>query len=242
MAPKQDKAAAKEAARARKQASRERRQQIFEAFRMQRREDKALVPWMLVALLGVAAVVFGLGWIWGLQWVFLPVGLAFGALAAVIVFGRRVQRNVYAKAEGQPGAAAWALENMKGRWRVATAVAATTQLDTVHRVIGRPGVVLVGEGSAHRTKALLAQEKKRISRLVGDTPIYDVIVGNEQGQVPLSKLQSHLMKLPRNITGAQMDSLENRLAALRSKGVGMPKGPIPQGAKMRSVQRAIRRR
>ena len=46
-------------------------------------------------------------------------------------------------------------------------------------------VVLVAEGAPHRVKTLLAQEKKRVSRLVGDTPIYDVIVGNEEGQVPL---------------------------------------------------------
>ncbi|GGM54292.1 membrane protein [Longimycelium tulufanense] len=240
--PPKDKAAKKEAARARKQASRERRRQIFEAFKMQRREDKALVPLMLAVFLGVTAVLFGLGFIWGLHWMFLPVGIAFGALGAVILFGRRVQRNVYGKAEGQPGAAAWTLENMKGRWRVTTAVAATGQLDTVHRVIGKPGIVLVGEGTPHRVRSLLTQEKKRVARLVGETPIYDVIVGTEEGQVPLRKLQSHLTRLPRNITTAQIDSLENRLAALRSKGVGMPKGPMPQGAKMRNIQRTIKRR
>ncbi|WP_253775230.1 DUF4191 domain-containing protein [Goodfellowiella coeruleoviolacea] len=242
MAPKQDKAAAKEAARARREASRARRRQIFEAFKMQRREDKALIPWMLGVLLGVAAIAFLLGLIWGLQWVLLPLGLALGALGAVIVFGRRVQRNVYAKAEGQPGAAAWALENLRGRWRVATAVAGTTHLDAVHRVLGRPGVVLVAEGAPHRVKSLLAQEKKRVSRVVGDTPIYDVVIGNDEGQVPLRRLQTHMMKLPRNITPAQVDSLEARLAALASKGVAMPKGPLPQGAKMRNVQRTIRRR
>ncbi|MCP2167892.1 protein of unknown function (DUF4191) [Goodfellowiella coeruleoviolacea] len=209
---------------------------------MQRREDKALIPWMLGVLLGVAAIAFLLGLIWGLQWVLLPLGLALGALGAVIVFGRRVQRNVYAKAEGQPGAAAWALENLRGRWRVATAVAGTTHLDAVHRVLGRPGVVLVAEGAPHRVKSLLAQEKKRVSRVVGDTPIYDVVIGNDEGQVPLRRLQTHMMKLPRNITPAQVDSLEARLAALASKGVAMPKGPLPQGAKMRNVQRTIRRR
>jgi hypothetical protein len=242
MAGKQDKAAAKEAAKARRAASREKRGQIFEAFKMQRREDKALVPLMLGAIVAAAALAFLLGLIWGMQWVLLPLGIAVGALLAVIIFGRRVQRNVYSKADGQPGAAAWALENLRGRWRVTPAVAGTTQLDAVHRVLGRPGVVLVAEGAPHRVKGLLAQEKKRVSRVVGETPIYDVIVGTEEGQVPLRKLQGHLMKLPRNISAAQVDTLENRLTALASRGAAMPKGPLPQGAKMRNVQRTMRRR
>ncbi|AHH94465.1 DUF4191 domain-containing protein [Kutzneria viridogrisea] len=243
MAGKQeDKAAAKEAARARRAESRARRGQIFEAFKMQRREDKALVPLMLAVLLGATVVAFLVGLIWDLQWAFLPLGIAVGALGAVVLFGRRVQRNVFTKADGQPGAGAWALENLRGRWKVTPAVAGTTQLDAVHRVIGRPGIILVAEGAPHRVKTLLAQEKKRVARIVGDTPIYDVVIGNEDKQVPLRKLQAHLMKLPRNISAGQMDSLENRLQALASRGAAMPKGPLPQGAKMRNVQRTLRRR
>jgi hypothetical protein len=111
----------------------------------------------------------------------------------------------------------------------------------VHRVIGRPGIILVAEGAPHRVKSLLAQEKKRTARVAGSTPIYDVIVGNEEGQVPLKQLQRHIMKLPRNIDAKQMESMEARLAALGSRAAAMPKGPMPAGAKMRSVQRTVRR-
>src|SRR2546429_49383 len=156
-----------------------------------------------------------------------------GLLLAVIIFGRRVQRNVFGKAEGQPGAAAWALDNMRGRWTVTPTVAGTAQLDAVHRVIGRPGVVLVAEGAPHRVKSLLAQEKKRVARVVGDTPIYDLIVGNEEDQVPLRRLQQRIMKLPNNLKPAQIDTLEKRLSALASRGAALPKGPMPQGTKMR---------
>ncbi|GAA2799129.1 DUF4191 domain-containing protein [Saccharopolyspora taberi] len=238
---KQDKAAKKAAAKQRREASRGRVKQIFEAFKMQRREDKLLLPLMLGTFVVVAAVVFLLGMIWSLQWMFLPVGIALGLLGAVIIFGRRVQATVYRKADGQPGAAGWALENLRGKWNLSQAVAGTTQLDAVHRLIGKPGVVLVGEGAPQRLKSLMSQEKKRISRLVGDTPIYEVVVGTEEGQVPLRKLQTHLMKLPRNINAGQIDALENRLAALANRGNALPKGPMPQGAKMRNVQRAMRR-
>jgi hypothetical protein len=237
-----DKAVAKAAKQERRAAAKQRRAQLLQAFNMQRREDKALLPLMIGVFLVITLVMFGVGLLIGQQWIFLPLGVTLGVLGAVMLFGRRVQRNVFAKAEGQPGAAVWALENLRGGWKVTPAVAGTTQLDAVHRVIGRPGVVLVAEGAQHRLKPLLAQEKKRVSRLVGDTPIYDVTVGNGEGQVPLAKLPRHLAKLPRNVTSAQIDGLESKLAILSTRAASMPKGPVPQGAKMRNIQRTVRRR
>lgn len=242
MAGKPDKETRKRLRAEKRAASKERRRQIWQAFQMQRREDKALLPLMIGALVGITALAFLIGWFFDLEWIFLPFGIATGALAAMSIFGRRVQSAVYTKADGQPGAAGWALEQLRGQWRVTPGVAGTTHLDAVHRVIGRPGVIFVAEGAPHRVKSLLAQEKKRTARLIGQTPIYDVIVGHEEGQVPLKKLQRHLMKLPRNISASEMDSLETRLAALGTRTAALPKGPLPQGAKMRSVQRAVRRR
>ncbi|MGW4065638.1 DUF4191 domain-containing protein [Amycolatopsis sp. NPDC004747] len=242
MAGQQDKEAAKQAKKEKRAASKARRGQLFEAFKMQRKEDPWLIPWMVGAIVVVAGVLFGIGFFFNAQWVLLPLGLILGGLAAMIIFGRRVQKTVYSKADGQPGAAAWALENLRGRWKVTPTVAATTQLDAVHRVLGGPGVVLVAEGAPHRVKTLLAQEKKRVSRLIGETPIYDVTIGHEDGQLPLKKLQGYLMKLPRNLKPAQVDALEAKLAALGNRGAALPKGPMPAGAKMRNVQRTIRRR
>jgi Domain of unknown function (DUF4191) len=251
MAGKPDKAAQKAAQaaatkagkREKRAASKLRRQQIWQAFKTQRKEDKGLIPWMVGAFLLPVVLVFAVSWFWDFQWITLPVGIAFGLLAAVSIFGRRVQKNVYGKADGQPGAAGWALDTMRGSWRVEQGVAGTTHLDAVHRVIGRPGIILVAEGAPHRVKNLLAQEKKRIARVAGTMPIYDIIVGNDEGQIPLAKLQRHMTKLPRNISTAEMDTIEKRLAALGSRaGQAMPKGPMPAGAKMRSVQRTVRRR
>lgn len=239
-ATKEAKAAAKAA---RRTASKERRSQLWQAFQLQRKEDKLLLPLMIGSVVGLAVVFFLVGLIFGLQWFLLPIGILLGALGAFIIFGRRVQRTVYGKADGQAGAAAWALDNLQGGWRVTHTIAGTTQLDAIHRVIGRPGVILVAEGAPQRVKSLLAQEKKKTARLVGDTPIYDVIVGNDEGQIPLAQLQKHLTKLPRNIDTKRMDTIEARLAAIGSRsGPAMPKGPVPGGAKMKGVQRTIRRR
>ncbi|MFD6216673.1 DUF4191 family protein, partial [Nocardia salmonicida] len=62
---KEARAAAKAA---RKQASRERRQQLWQAFNMQRKEDKALLPLMIGALVGTTVVFFGIGLIFDMQW------------------------------------------------------------------------------------------------------------------------------------------------------------------------------
>lgn len=246
MAGKPDKAAVKEAQKAAKREKREssklRRKQLWQAFQQQRRDDKMLLPLMIGSIVVAAAVAFGIGLIFGMQWIVLPLGIAIGVLAAVSIFGRRVQNSVYAKADGQPGAAGWALDNMRGSWRVTQGIAGTTHLDAVHRVIGRPGVILVAEGAPHRVKTLLAQEKKRTARVVGSTPIYEYVVGNDEGQTQLKSLQRTLTKLPRNISTAQMDDIEKRLAALGSRAAALPKGPLPAGAKMRSVQRTVRRR
>ncbi|PHV66012.1 DUF4191 domain-containing protein [Williamsia muralis] len=243
-APKATKEAKAAAKAARKEASRARRKQLWQAFQMQRKEDKLLLPYMIGAVVLLVGLAVLIGVLTGSLVFVLPLGIVLGVLIAFIIFGRRVQKTVFTKAEGQAGAAAWALDNMRGQWRVKQAVTGTAHLDAIHRVIGKPGVILVAEGAPHRTKSLLAQEKKRIARLVGDTPIYDVTVGNDEGQVPLKSLERHLNKLPNNINKARIDALESRLAALGGKqpGPGMPKGPMPQGAKMRNVQRAARRR
>jgi hypothetical protein len=244
--PAQTKAAKAEAKATRKAASKQRRAQLWQAFQMQRKEDKKLLPYMvggfLAALLASVAVGLLIGGF--TTWLMVVLGIVLGVLVAFIIFGRRAQKNVYSKAEGQAGAAGWALDNMRGKWRVKQTVAGNTHFDVVHRVIGRPGVILVGEGDAARVKPLLAQEKKRTARLIGDVPIYDIVVGNEEGEVPLSKLERHLTKLPVNISVEKMDSLESRLTALGTKlgPAGLPKGPLPPQAKVKGVQRAARRR
>jgi len=242
----QTKAAKAEAKATRKAAAKQRRSQLWQAFQMQRKEDKRLLPYMLGAFLLIVALAVAAGIAVGgfTMYMLIVLGIVLGVLVAFIIFGRRAQKSVFTKAEGQTGAAAWALDNLRGKWRVTPGVAATGHFDAVHRVIGRPGVIFVGEGQASRVKPLLAQEKKRTARLIGDVPIYDIVVGNGEGEVPLAKLSRHLTKLPANITVKQMDSLESKLVALGTKvgPAAMPKGPLPAQAKMRGVQRSVRRK
>jgi Domain of unknown function (DUF4191) len=219
--------------------------QIVQVFKMGRQLDPRMPYWMAIAFLGAGAVLFLVFFLLlsGPLFLSIPVSVLGGLLALMIVFSRRIQKAQFTQIDGQPGAAGWVLDNMRGGWRVTQGVAVTGQLDVVHRVLGRPGVILIGEGVPGRVKGLLAQEKKRVARVAGETPIYDIVIGEEEGQVGLRKLNRHLMGLPRNLTQPQVTALEKRLAALGGpKAPPVPKGPLPRNARMSGLERTMRRR
>jgi hypothetical protein len=227
-----------------RQSRRETWRNMRQAFTLTRQNDPRFLPYLvLFGVLAAALVYLGAMWLTGSMILPIPLAVLAVVVAAMLVFSRRAQRSMFTQAEGQPGAAGWMLQQqLKGDWRLTQAVAGTTQLDAVHRLVGRPGIVLVGEGAQHRVRGLLAQEKKKVSRISGDTPIYDVIVGTGEDDLRLSKLSRYLLKLPRNLSKAEVSALDKRLAALGGARSPLPQGPLPPGAKVRNMQRAVRRK
>jgi hypothetical protein len=208
---------------------REKWAQIKVAFSMTRKADNKLLPLMLGGFVLTLALFVLIGVVTGHPIIGSIFGVMFSALVAAALFGRRVQRTAYAQVEGQRGAAAAVLQNMRGNWRVTPAVQFSKDQDMVHRVVGRPGVVLVGEGNPTRLRSLIGNERRALARIVGETPIYDVIVGDAEGQLALRDLEKHFMRLPRNIKPAVVNSLDTRLKAIRTAAGAMPvpKGPMP---------------
>ncbi|MFG1999831.1 DUF4191 domain-containing protein [Spirillospora sp. NPDC048911] len=196
-----------------------------------RQADPKALPIVFASAIGTLVVVVLVGWLIGQLWFFIPLGLLAAVAVGMIVFGQMAQRAQYKVIAGQPGAAAAILKNMRGGWTVTEAVSGNRNLDMVHRAVGRAGVVLVSEGPSNRVGQLLGAEKKRISRAAQQVPIYDIQVGDDEGQVAVDKLQRHLMKLPRNLTKAQVSELNDRLQAL-PRSMQMPKGPMPKGSRM----------
>ncbi|MEJ5929083.1 DUF4191 domain-containing protein [Corynebacterium sp. H128] len=243
------KAADKEAKAAKRAQRKQNYSQMWQAFNMQRKNDKALVPLMLASILGIGLVFFGIGLLINAEWWMLPIGLALGFMLAMFIFTKRVENSVYDQASDQPGAAGWALENLKSgvgmAWRTKTAIAANNHMDAVHRVIGNPGIVLVAEGDKFRAKQLMAQAKRRTARVAGDTPIYEMYAGEGEGQIRIRDLQKELMKLPRNFKKDQVYALANKIEAMDAAGnmgqPGLPKGPLPKGAKVSGMNRRARR-
>jgi hypothetical protein len=190
------------------------------------------LPLVIGAAVGTLIVVVVIGLVTGELLFFIPLAILGGLVVGMFLFGRVAQRAQYNAIDGQPGAAASVLESSRmGNWSVTPGVQATRSMDVVHRVIGRPGIVLVSEGPSARVGKLLAAEKKRVSRAATEVPIYEVQVGREEGQVPLSRLQRHMMKLPRNLKKDQISAIIDRMNALPTS-MQMPKGPLPRGARM----------
>ena len=211
--------------------------QFIETYRMARKTDPRLGLWILGCFVVGFAVGFSAFWFLtdGFLGVVLAVvgGLLLGLLLAMIVFGRRAQRAAYRQMEGQPGAAAAALRMLRRGWRSYPVIAFTKQQDVVHRVVGPPGIVLVGEGNHTRLRGLLATERRKHERVAAETPIHEVICGNGEGEVPLPKLVRHISKLGRQVKPAEMTDILNRLKALDANrsNIPLPKGPVPTSMK-----------
>ena len=207
--------------------------QIGQAYSMTRKADPAigmiliacwLVPFAALLIIGILVdhpVILGL------------LGFMSGLTLATVVFGRRAERAAYSQIEGQTGAAAASLKLLRRGWTVSPAVAVTKNSDLVHRVVGRPGVVLVAEGAPSRIGNLLLQEKRKVARVAPDVAIHEIQAGNADGQVPLRRLSRTIMKLPKTLTPAQVTELNRRLRAIGAQQgpLPLPKGPMPKSAR-----------
>jgi hypothetical protein len=208
--------------------------QIRQSYRLTKRSDPR-IGWILLGLfLLVGAIGFLLIWLLlGGLIIAIVFGVLLGSLAALIVFGRRGQAAALAQVEGQPGAAAAALGMLRRGWTTEPMIAFTKQQDVVTRLVGPPGIVLIGEGNINRLRPLMASERRKHERVASETPIQEVYVGDGEGQVPLRRLVKHVSRMGRNLKPAQMTDVLQRLRALDANrsNIPLPKGPVPTSMK-----------
>ncbi|MFH7598120.1 DUF4191 domain-containing protein [Streptomyces racemochromogenes] len=203
--------------------------QIALTYKMTRKAD----PKVGLIVAGVGIVTFGvflaIGFLIGHPVYLGILGFLVAFLAMAIVFGRRAERAAFGQMEGQPGAAAAVLDNVGRGWTTTPAVAMNRNQDIVHRAVGKAGVVLIAEGNPNRVKSLLAAEKKKLARIMPDVPVHDFIVGTGEGEVPLKKVRTTLLKLPRVLSGPQITQANDKLRAMGDlmSNMPIPKGPVP---------------
>ena len=231
--PKPGKAA--KPAKPAKPAKQSRIKQLGQAYRITKQGDPK-IGWILLAtFVFSAAVGYALFWLLPPSWLVFDIisALMIGVLGALVVFGRRATKSQLAQMEGQPGAAVAVLSMLKRGWKTDQVVAFNKQQDVVHRVVGPPGIVLVGEGNPNRLKGLMASERKRHQRVASEAPIHEVVVGYGEGEVPLGKLTKHVTKLGRQVRPAEITDLLARLRVLDASrpNIPLPKGPVPTSMK-----------
>lgn len=216
---------------ARKDGSPGRLSQIKETYKLTKKTDPKIGLILLGCFFAVFVPLLVIGLVVGFPIQLGLIGALFGLLLAVIIFGRRAEASAYSQIDGQAGAAAAVLNSLRSGWFVTPAVAMTKNQDVVHRVIGRPGVILVSEGPNSRVEGLLMREKKKTARFVPDIEILEVQCGDELGQVPLKKLSKTIQKKKRTLRAPQVLEVRKRLEALGTQPVSAPKGPMPKSAR-----------
>jgi hypothetical protein len=202
--------------------------QIKETYSFARKE----ISFLALRLIGVFAlgfaVIFGIG-IAIDQKLFLGfLGFTTSLLITVFYFGKIAEKAAYSSISGQVGAAASVLNAIRGAWFVTPAVGVDKNQNMVHRVVGRPGIILVGEGS--RPGVLLAEQRKAHVRFAQGVPIHELIVG--EGDLTISNLQKTVKKISKSLRPAEVTEVRKRLEALPKTALPIPKGPMPQGRKM----------
>jgi hypothetical protein len=215
-------------------------QQLWQIFVMTKKTDKALVPLLILTLIGPiaagigAAILISAGSILTLI-LYIVTGLMLSVLLTLVVLGNRAERTAYQQISGQPGAVGAVLRSALRRvWQASefpVAVNPKTQ-EAVYRAVGKPGVVLIAEGAQAKTKKMLDDERRAVLRAVPDIPVHYVFVGPDANATPLHKLNKKLKSLKKSLRKAEVLAVSHRLNSLsRGGSLPIPKGMDPSKAR-----------
>lgn len=215
---------------------------LADAYKVAKR-SYSWTPWALLGAFAVGILFGVIGILRARLWIIWAIfGLIMGVTLALLVLVQLVKRASYAQIDGMPGAVGAVLGNIKRGWVIEEEPVrfnVRTQ-DMLYRAIGRPGVVLISEGPAQRVNKLINDERRAIKRVAPSAPVEVVKVGNEEGQVPLIKLERHLRKLPKQISNQEVAAVSARMRAIPTNSLPIPKGIDPMNP--RPDRRALRGR
>lgn len=220
--------------------------QIRQSYQAIRSIDAKIGWFMLLAALATFAVLtaigFALGGFW--RWYMILMAIPAAGLAAVIVMNRRGNKAMYDVLEGQPGASGAALMGMgkRGWYTSEQPVAVDAQRGTkisdmsgaamVFRALGRPGVVLIGEGPSARVDKLLKAEEKKVARVAPGVPVILLVSGDGEDQIPARKLSGKLLRMKPVLTKEEVSVVNKRLKSLPGMRAAIPAGMDPTKARM----------
>lgn len=207
----------------------------------------AKIGWaMLLAALVTFAVIVGIGFLLGgiWRWYLIIVAIPAALLAAVFVMNRRGNKAMYGALEGQAGAAGAALQSVGKRGWYATTEPVAVDANRaskasdlsgaamVFRALGRPGVVLIGEGPKQRALKLLKAEEKKVNRVAPGVPVHLWVVGDGDDEVKVAKISSKLTRMRPVLTKEEASVVNKRLKSLGGLRTGVPAGMDPTRARV----------
>ena len=204
--------------------------QVAETYRIAKGHTSNLGLKLFGIFVGVFAITIALGYATGNLAFFGILAFGLAILVTLFIFGRIAERAIFATVEGQLGAAASVLQSMPPRSGFTTtpAVGVDKNQNMVHRVVGRCGVILVGEGP--RPGVLLAEQKKLHARVAPGVPVHDLIAGDNG--IALRKLRQEVKKFKKVLRPAEATELRRRFSAMPTNPIPIPKGPMPTRGKI----------
>lgn len=202
--------------------------------------DPQVTWWMLLAFVVVLGIGTLIGLLMGHVIPSLLVSIPFALLAAMIVMSRRGERAAFSQMEGQRGAAIGGLSALRRGWYydqepIAADATKPSEIQTaavLFRALGRPGVVLLGEGPKHRVNKLFTKETKKINRVAPGVPVHTYVVGTGEGELPARKIRITLTRLRPQLSKEEMAVVNKRLKSLPGMRQGIPAGVDPNRARM----------
>ena len=204
---------------------------VKDAYKLVKKESPFAIIWCLLVfvLIITFGVIIGNNLGHPIYAGFLSLPLGF--LAAFFLFTRYANTAAFSSIEGQIGAGASVLMSIRRGFVTTPAVNVNRDQDMVHRVSGKAGIILVGEGG-YGVKSLIQDERRKMERFLSGVPVTEVIVGEGTGQVSIRKLQKHLKKLPKKLNTVQLREVRARLKSVGGLNLPMPKGPMPTNVRM----------
>jgi hypothetical protein len=193
------------------------------------------LPWLLVGIfvlsigIGIAAgfLIPPAAW-WSIV-LWSITGVMLGILVSLMTMTRLSTTAMYRQIDGMPGAAGHVLSTSLGRnWTASdmpVGVNPKTQ-EAVYRVVGRGGVVIVGEGARGRLTRLVNEERSKVNRVASGVPVTVLYVGHGEDEVPIAKLASTIKALPKKIDRTTQAAVIKRLESVSQSLASLP---IPKG-------------
>lgn len=217
--------------------------QMTTIFKSAFKQNPQIPLWMAAAFAVGFLPLLIIGIAWGHPYYLGFLGIMLGLLLAMVVFGRLAERAAYGALDGQPGASGAALGSLRRGWFVeqepvaadagrARNVRDMSSAAMVFRAVGKPGVVLIGEGPKANATKLLTSERKRVERVVGpEVPVTIYRVGQGDDAIKVSTLTKKMGKLDKKLTTAEVSAVNKRLKALGASRPPIPAGMDPRNAR-----------
>lgn len=216
--------------------------QLKQVFKITKEYDSNLTLKLIAIALGVLVLFLLLGFLLNNWITWLLIGIPFAVVAAFFYLSRRAEKAAFARIEDQPGATGAALSSLRRGWIVEDQPVQIDprSRDLVFRAVGRPGVVLVTEGSTGRVKKLVDKERRRVGPRIQNVPIHVINAGTKPDQVPLRLVAKQMKKLDKKLTRAEISQVHKRISTLPNNTLSIPKGVDPMRA--RPDRKALRGR